>query len=184
MYHEKIGVIYDTDGNRIAFTGSMNETSNAFHNNFESIVVFNSLVDEDKNRVEDIENDFDSLWAGREKNIKVIEFPKVLKEKLLSYKKDTMNLELDELELVSNTVMIEPGIPAIPYGVKLHNYQNEAIDRWADNGYCGIFDMATGTGKTYTGLGAAVRLFSDKGNGNNQSYQNHTSLYSNQKHCR
>ncbi len=162
MYHEKIGVIYDTDGNRIAFTGSMNETSNAFHNNFESIVVFNSLVDEDKNRVEDIENDFDSLWAGREKNIKVIEFPKVLKEKLLSYKKDTMNLELDELELVSNTVMIEPGIPAIPYGVKLHDYQNEAIDRWADNGYCGIFDMATGTGKTYTGLGAAVRLFSDK----------------------
>ena len=73
-----------------------------------------------------------------------------------------MNLELDELELVSNTVMIEPGIPAIPYGVKLHDYQNEAIDRWADNGYCGIFDMATGTGKTYTGLGAAVRLFSDK----------------------
>ena len=162
MYHEKIGVIYDTEGNRIAFTGSMNETSNAFHNNFESIVVFNSLVDEDWNRVEDIENDFDSLWSGREENIKVIEFPKVLKEKLLSYKKETINLQLDDLSFSQNESKPKPGIPTIPAGIELHDYQLEAINRWAENGYCGIFDMATGTGKTYTGLGAAVKLFSEK----------------------
>lgn len=39
MYHEKIGILYDENNNRVAFTGSMNETINAFHNNYESIVV-------------------------------------------------------------------------------------------------------------------------------------------------
>ncbi|MBR3585416.1 MAG: DNA repair protein, partial [Oscillospiraceae bacterium] len=72
MYHEKIGLIYDTTGNMVAFTGSMNETINAFHNNYESIVVFNSLVEEDKQRVRDLEHDFDSLWEDRENNVSAI----------------------------------------------------------------------------------------------------------------
>ena len=164
MYHEKIGLLYDISGNRVAFTGSMNETINAFHNNYESIVVFNSLVEEDEQRVRDLEYDFDSLWAGREANVNVIEFPKVAKEKLVSYKKDRTNLDLDSIELENNYEIAPtiPGVPAMPYGVRLHDYQNEAIDNWAAKDYCGIFDMATGTGKTYTGLGAAVRLFHDK----------------------
>jgi len=94
MYHEKIGIIYDELGNKIAFTGSMNETINAFHNNYESIVVFNSLVGEDRQRVEDLEKDFDSLWAGRETNIQVLEFPAVIKERLLSYNKSEIDLML------------------------------------------------------------------------------------------
>lgn len=42
MYHEKVGIVTDEFGNKIVFTGSLNETINAFHNNYESIVVFNS----------------------------------------------------------------------------------------------------------------------------------------------
>ena len=162
MYHEKIGIIYDVYGNRVAFTGSMNETINAFHNNYESIQVFNSLTQEDYQRVVDIDNDFDSLWNGREDNIKVIEFPDVVKEKLISYKSDTPNLNLDKIEIEDSLEIIVPkaGVPFVP--VELHSYQKKAIDKWAKNGYCGIFDMATGTGKTYTGLGAAARLFKDK----------------------
>lgn len=164
LYHEKIGVFYDTEGNRIAFTGSMNETDHAFYNNFESIVVFSSLVAEDQRRVCDIENDFDSLWAGREKNIIVMEFPAALREKLISYKRDTLHLELDKLETEEPYELLAPapGIPAMPNGVVLHDYQNTAIDRWANQNYRGIFDMATGTGKTFTGLGAVVRLFRDR----------------------
>ena len=92
MYHEKIGVLYDCNGNKLAFTGSMNETINAFHNNYESIVVFNSLVNEDYQRVIDLENSFDSLWEGRESNITVMDFPSVIREKLISYKKDSIDL--------------------------------------------------------------------------------------------
>jgi len=164
MYHEKIGVIYDSEDNKIAFTGSMNETINAFHNNYESIVVFNSLVQEDHQRVLDLEYDFDSLWAGREANISIIDFPKVVKDKLISYKKDSMNLDIDrmEIEQAYEVSPISKGIPRMPPEVSLHEYQNDAIKAWVQRGYRGIFDMATGTGKTYTGLGAAVRLFKDK----------------------
>lgn len=165
MYHEKIGVLYDSEGNRITFTGSMNETINAFHNNYESIVVFSSLKNDDYQRVIDLEYDFDSLWAGREANITVIEFPNVVREKLISYRKDEQNFDLDTIEIEQTTEAfpVEKGIPRIPQGVSLHEYQNDAIDNWEKNRYCGIFDMATGTGKTYTGLGAAVRLFQKKG---------------------
>lgn len=162
MYHEKIGIIYDSYGNRVAFTGSMNETINAFHNNYESIQVFNSLAQEDYQRVVDIDNDFDSLWAGREDNITVLDFPTVVKEKLVSYKKESPNLNLDKIEIEETLEItgLKPGIPFVP--VELHSYQKKAIDKWAENDYRGIFDMATGTGKTYTGLGAAARLFKDK----------------------
>ena len=162
MYHEKIGVIYDENGNLIAFTGSMNETINAFHNNYESIVVFNSLVQEDKQRVRDLESDFDSLWAGREENITVLEFPKVVRDKLVPYEKYRLPDHDNDYFEEEDTYELSPivaGVPAIPKGVVLHEYQNEAISTWINNGMCGIFDMATGTGKTYTGLGAVVKAF-------------------------
>lgn len=134
MYHEKIGLIYDVAGNMVAFTGSMNETINAFHNNYESIVVFNSLVEEDKQRVRDLEYDFDSLWEDRENNVSVIDFPKVVRDKLVSYKRDAMNLDLDRVEIENSHELLPliPGIPVIPKGVSLHDYQQEAINNWAE----------------------------------------------------
>ncbi len=164
MYHEKIGVIYDDEGNKLAFTGSMNETINAFHNNFESIVVFNSLENTDLQRVIDLEKDFDSLWAGREDNISVLEFPKIVIDKLVPYEKsvNSSSVYRFEQEDLMELKPVQANIPSIPKGVLLHPYQNDAIDTWADNRYQGIFDMATGTGKTYTGLGAAVKLFEFK----------------------
>ena len=53
------------------------------------------------------------------------------------------------------------GSPEIPAGVTLHDYQKEAIENWSKNNYTGIFDMATGTGKTFTGLGAITKLYKD-----------------------
>ena len=167
MYHEKIGVLYDGNGNKIAFTGSMNETINAFHNNYESIVVFNSLVATDAQRVIDLENDFDSLWAGREKNITVLDFPKIVQDRLKPYEKHSSKdgkeqLQQFEQEDLLELQPIQAGTPAIPRGVSPHEYQTDAIDTWVENDFRGIFDMATGTGKTYTGLGAAVKLYNIK----------------------
>ena len=46
----------------------------------------------------------------------------------------------------------------IPESIELHDYQVKAIDTWMSKGCRGIFDMATGTGKTYTALGALAKL--------------------------
>lgn len=45
VYHEKIAVFVDQDGNRIAYSGSMNESENGMEENFESFFTFCSWKD-------------------------------------------------------------------------------------------------------------------------------------------
>ncbi len=42
--------------------------------------------------------------------------------------------------------------------IELRSYQNKAVRGWVDNGFRGIFEMATGTGKTFTALGCVNRI--------------------------
>lgn len=161
MYHEKVGIVEDRDGNKIVFTGSLNETINAFYNNYESIVVFTSW-EESKQYAEEMQEDFDLLWNNNDENLEIIEFPDVIKERIKVNRKESVNYNIDEEEKIEE-VKLKKGIPHIPDGFELRDYQKEAIDKWAAQDYQGIFDMATGTGKTYTGLGAATRLYEDKG---------------------
>lgn len=160
MYHEKIGIVTDSEGNKIVFTGSLNETINAFYNNYESIVVFTSW-EESKQYAKEMQADFELLWKNKDKNLEVIEFPEVLKKKLKVNQKLKVNFDIDDEEELEE-ITIKKGIPCIPKGFELREYQNEAIKKWKNQNYCGIFDMATGTGKTYTGLGAVVKLFEEK----------------------
>ena len=51
IYHEKMGIFKDIDGNEVAFTGSTNESKGGWVNNFESIDVYKSWVDAEKNRI-------------------------------------------------------------------------------------------------------------------------------------
>lgn len=75
MFHEKLGLMYDAENNVIAFSGSMNESFNAFKNNYESIDVFTSWTN-DADRVKAKEVAFDSLWNNREHGVKVIALEK------------------------------------------------------------------------------------------------------------
>ena len=68
MYHEKVGLVQDEEGNKIVFTGSLNETINAFYNNYESIVVFTSWQ-ESKEYADEMQKDFDLLWSGEDKDL-------------------------------------------------------------------------------------------------------------------
>lgn len=161
MYHEKIGIVEDENGNKIVFTGSLNETINAFYNNYESIVVFTSW-EESKEYADEMQRDFDLLWSGQDKDLEVIDFPEVVKDKIKIRKKPEVCYDIDEEEKIEDTEEVESGYPRIPQGFVLRDYQIEAINSWRNNDYHGIFDMATGTGKTYTGLGAVAKLFEDK----------------------
>ncbi len=160
MYHEKVGIVTDEYGNKIVFTGSLNETINAFHNNYESIVVFNSW-EESKAYADEMQKDFETLWNDEDKDLEILEFPEVVKDKFRVRRKENLNLDIDEEEEFS-TKQKKKGIPHMPDGFELREYQIDAIESWRNRGYQGIFDMATGTGKTYTGLGAVVRLFEEK----------------------
>ncbi|MGL6098319.1 MAG: phospholipase D-like domain-containing protein, partial [Fusobacteriaceae bacterium] len=43
IYHEKFGIFKDLEGNKIAFSGSVNETIGGMSRNFESIDIYSSL---------------------------------------------------------------------------------------------------------------------------------------------
>ena len=159
MYHEKMGLILDAYGNKVAFSGSMNESATAMSVNYETIDVFCSWNEDERVSVK--ENAFTSIWNDSEPNIQTIDFPKLKEEIIERFKRSKPNFELDakehlDKETILNTKIVS-GV-AIPSNVKLHEYQIDAIDEWERNGFRGIFDMATGTGKTYTGLGALARL--------------------------
>lgn len=45
MYHEKLGIIEDNEGNTVVFTGSPNESKNAVEHNYETMDVYCSWKD-------------------------------------------------------------------------------------------------------------------------------------------
>lgn len=162
MYHEKMGVISDEFGNKVAFAGSMNESAVAMTLNYETIDVFCSWKGE-QDRVTTKENAFSSIWNDLEPNIRIIDFPDLKNEIIDRYKKSAPNYDIDNNEFGERMYVLEETAknrlgPTIPQNVELHGYQSEAINEWERCDYRGIFDMATGTGKTYTGLGAISRI--------------------------
>lgn len=156
MYHEKVGIISDVDGNSIAFSGSMNESENAFFNNYESFDVFCSWTN-DSERVDDKKRSFESVWNDYEPGIKTITFPDAAKQRLLYYyksiKKDTLNTNSEEALSEEKKDFFLPG------NFETREYQKTAIEKWEENQFVGIFDMATGTGKTLTALSSAEYLY-------------------------
>ena len=58
--------------------------------------------------------------------------------------------------------MVIEGDVLMSEDIKLRDYQIEANDAWFDNGCRGIFEMATGTGKTFTALSCFKNLLSTK----------------------
>lgn len=162
MYHEKMGIISDDFGNKVAFSGSMNESAAAMTLNYETIDVFCSWKG-DQDRVAAKENAFISIWNDCEPNIRIIDFPNLKQEIIDRYKKAAPNYDIDKHEFGERIYVLEEATkyrlgPTIPQNVELHDYQIEAINEWERRAYRGIFDMATGTGKTFTGLGAVARL--------------------------
>lgn len=170
MYHEKMGIIEDYVGNKIAFSGSNNESAAAMHINYEAMDVFRSWGDfSESDRVKLKGNAFSSIWQNSEPNVNVVQFPNVTNALIEKYRKKEPNFNIDNEQFggstssqtLQKTYFYEQAIqigPRVPASIELREYQKDAIATWADAGYRGIFDMATGTGKTYTALGAISRL--------------------------
>lgn len=157
IFHEKMGIVIDPEGNRLAFTGSMNETYSGLLQNYESIDVFCSWKDEDAERVAIKEYAFDNLWDNLDAAMEVIPFPQIAIDRLNKYR-----IKSNETLFESRDVDARPERASrffsVPETIELHEYQEKAIDTWMSKGCRGIFDMATGTGKTYTALGALAKL--------------------------
>lgn len=141
-FHDKFGIFTDREGNKVAFSGSPNESIQGFQN-YESIKIFPSWREGFSEIVEAEENRFESLWNNEDPNVKVYSIPEASKEKILRLRtKERPYKEEDILKAFKNGNLL----------TKPRSYQKEAIDNWKKNNYKGIFEMATGVGKTLTSI--------------------------------
>ncbi|MDD3013463.1 MAG: DEAD/DEAH box helicase family protein [Candidatus Gastranaerophilales bacterium] len=155
IFHDKFLILVDKDENKISARGSTNESKTAYEDNYESIEIDFSWDTSLNNRTKQREQQFDEIWEGKSIKWEINEFPKALKKQIIQIRKDIppapqkafRNLHKKKTE----------GI-AIPSNIELREYQKNAIKEWVKNNSTGIFEMATGTGKTITAISAIVKL--------------------------
>ena len=146
IFHSKEGIFIDYFGNRIAFTGSNNETLAAVKSNFEVTNVYKERYF--RNLIDEIEKTFDDIWEGETESL--VQIP--ITDKIFS--KFNENLSFDFEKKNDNNINVSEKI-------ELYPYQKEAIHQWENNDFNGLLEMATGTGKTITAL-AAYEYLSNK----------------------
>jgi len=139
-FHPKFGVITDDEGNRMAFAGSVNETSSGWTRNVENVNVFCDWKHGQRNFVESFEAQFQRYWNNENLGDWVcIDLPTAVKNEIID-----RHAPEDFPDIAENPA--EQGFSG------LRGYQESAVKAWLDSGCTGILEMATGTGKTKTAL--------------------------------
>ena len=149
IFHSKVGVLKDNEGNAISFSGSDNETASGWLYNIEEFKVFKSWDSGEEKYVSSDLDTFFEYWNGVTKRTKVIDLPSAIKRELIEF----APISRKELVVVSKRTR-RP--------IHLREYQDDAIDSWFAHDCRGLFEMATGTGKTITSLSAFKQLESTK----------------------
>ncbi len=86
IFHEKVGIFTDSKGDRLAFSGSNNESLSGWSRNVESFHVYCDWEgDRDLERVNEEAYRFEQLWNDLSPNVKIFEIPEAVKQKLLRY---------------------------------------------------------------------------------------------------
>lgn len=144
IYHDKLGILKDSQGNTIAFYGSSNSSYSGYRSNYEKIRVSKSWVPGFTEIVMDEDDEFDKLWNNTNEFVEVYEY--------------TKGAEKDIIEVIEYK---KQGNSSSGTGIKLRDYQEKAIAAWVNNNYHGFYVMATGTGKTWTAIYSAKKLVED-----------------------
>ncbi len=167
LYHEKIGILTDDNDNKLAFTGSINETKSGLIDNFENIE-FLFLAGGRRKRVKRICEYFEKLWSNKTHKAEIIRFPEAAARKLLEYRpyaKPTVARKLTpqkKFKLVAENQddykLNKEKKRSHSLDTTLRPYQEEALIEFKSADNKGILAMATGAGKTITALACASSI--------------------------
>ena len=148
-YHDKVGVFIDAHGDAVAIHGSFNDSAKGSLNG-EAFSVFKSWQEGQLPYVERHRTRLMKLWSSGNTQFHTLSLPEAVRLQIISLRTGSRPY------LKENTITF--GSPSSPSrsSVPLRPYQRQAIDAWKKRGCCGILEMATGTGKTYTALAAAA----------------------------
>lgn len=156
LFHSKVGYLRDSDGNEVTFSGSNNETWSGWAKNIEEFKVFYSWGTTKDVSCIDIDKEiFDIYWYNQSPTVKTIPLPEAVMNKFLKIAPKS----IDEIDLTKHYPLNKK-----TSSVVLRQYQKDAISKWFANNKRGIFEMATGTGKTLTAIGCLSQLLKEENN--------------------
>ena len=173
--HQKFGIFTDEVNNKVSFIGSLNLTASALlSKNIESISC-NASWKGAAEMINDYQLLFNKYFSGDKEGITVIPANRLTKEIIKAFPATEEKTLLDnEKELIeelkkqkfqeTNSIKdVSINEPHFPYPTGAFDYQKDAYKNWENNGYTGIFAMATGTGKTITSLNCALEEYRKTG---------------------
>lgn len=157
IYHEKFGIFTDKEDEMVYFNGSANETKSAKKKNFESFMVTESWEsDKTRRSILNEKEYFEKLWNNEidDDSLIVYDFPAALKEKIFKDYKVSPSIEeaIHKYELSKDTKKKE-----------LYPFQEKAINEFIHNNYKHFYEMATGTGKTFTSIKTIEKVLKIEG---------------------
>jgi superfamily II DNA or RNA helicase len=181
--HYKSGVFSDED-TKIGFKASCNFTAFGLLENLEELDTFLSWENGRSNKwIKSQTKYFENIFYENADFVDYLEVEDVS----LAIRKEFGNKSLNEL-LIKEKELIEKKVqalgnkkirktfekliqqievvvrePRFPYPGGARPYQIKAYENWVENGYRGIFAMATGTGKTITSLNCLLNEFKKNG---------------------
>jgi len=151
IFHPKVGILNDGK-NIIAFTGSLNETGPGLspEGNIENCDIFCDWKSGQDEYCSRHALTFEKFWSGSPNRAKIYDLPSAIKEYLLKsvpHSKEEAVAKIKKSKFKKN---------------ELYGFQKKAIEAWFASKKMGIFEMATGTGKTRTTISCIQKLFQEK----------------------
>ena len=177
IHHQKIGIFRDSNGDALIFAGSANETNKALLPfNYESMNVFKSWKTELQEHYKPHIKSFEDLWANKVTNTAVVDVTEITLKALSKKYPDVERPDIDseravwakyvyaEEDVVSSQRPTASLIPTHlgPNEFILKDHQRDALREWRANDYRGVFELATGAGKTITAIYGAVKMYESR----------------------
>lgn len=165
LFHLKVGIIQDSEGNKLSFSGSDNETPSGWKRNIEEFKVFRGWVPEEHDWFETDEEKFERFWNGRADRVIVVDLPEAIRRKIIR----SVPKKKSDLKIFQNHRKNESNVSDMkrrllePIKITLRPPQIKAVAAWMENGHRGILSMATGTGKTKAALAIVSEVEKERG---------------------
>ena len=161
-YHDKFGIFYFEENAKVGFNGSSNESLRGHFINSETITVFKTYNNNKSSHLTKLEDFFEQDWSNKNSYFRVeepsFEILKAIEnfspENDIDTYIDLVRREEVNIEDSENDDYLSPP--------DRYSWQTEARRLFIDKHNRGVFNVATGCGKTFLALAIAAELFSSK----------------------
>lgn len=154
IFHSKVSIFTNQDGDTIVIAGSQNDSHQASLN--EEIVNIFTSWGEGSSYAQDHVEQYNNKWLGKPQNLRIYTLSETVKRNIILVG-ERYTKQLEQVKRIVQKKLKEV------QKKELRPYQKDAIRSWFNADCRGFFEMATGTGKTFTAISAINQLYYKNG---------------------